>query len=232
MEIIKGINPVIEALSSNKNIEKLEIYKGINKKTISKILELASKKNIRVHYVDKRENNSQGVLVKVTEYNYYKDILEILEGTISKEKSIILILDQIQDPRNFGSIIRTAECFGVDAIIIQNRNNVKITETVVKTSTGAIEHVNISEVTNISDTINLLKKYGYLVFGAEASGKKHYTEFKYDGKIALVVGSEGKGIRHKVKESCDEILNIHLKGKINSLNVSVATGILLAEMSR
>ena len=149
-----------------------------------------------------------------------------------KPKSIVIILDQIQDPRNFGAIIRSAECFGVDGIVIQDRNSVRISETVVKSSTGAIEHVDIVQVTNIADTIDTLKKYGYFIYGAEADGTSNYYEEKYPEKICLVLGSEGKGMRKKVKDHCDKILSIPLKGKINSLNVSVANGILLAEMAK
>lgn len=232
MDIIKGINPVIEVLKNSENIEKLEIYKGVNKKTISKVLELASKRNIKIFYTEKRHENSQGVVVHISNYNYYKTLDEALEKTIIKKKSIILVLDQIQDPRNFGAIIRTAECFGIDFIVIQDRNSVKVNETVVKSSTGAIEYVDIVKVVNISDTIQKLQKYGYISYAAEANASKHYKEIEYGDKIVLVVGSEGKGIREKVRNTCDESINIHLKGKINSLNVSSATAILLAEMSK
>lgn len=231
MDIVKGINPVIEVLKSNDNIEKLEIYKGINKKTITKILELASKKNIKIFYTDKRHDNSQGVVVYVSNYDYYKSLDEVLEKSIIKKKSIVLILDQIQDPRNFGAIIRTAECFGIDFVVIQDRNSVKVNETVVKTAMGAIEYVDIVKVVNISDTIQKLQKYGYVAYAAEANAEKHYKDIEYGEKIVLVVGSEGKGIREKVRNTCDESINIHLKGEINSLNVSSATAILLAEMS-
>ena len=160
MEKIIGINPVIEVLKSDKNIEKLEVYKKIKKETIKEILNLASKRNIKIFYTDRRTENSQGVVVLVSEFDYYVDFTAFLEKLLKKEKSIVVVLDQVQDPRNFGAIIRSAECFGVDGIIIQDRNSVKVTETVVKSSTGAIEHVDIVKVTNISDTIDKLKKYG------------------------------------------------------------------------
>lgn len=232
MQKIIGINPVIEVLKSDKNIEKLEIYKGIKKDTIREILTLASRKNIKVFYTEKRIENSQGVSALISEFDYYVDMIEFLEKVLKKEKSIVVILDQIQDPRNFGAIIRSAECFGVDGIVIQDRNNVKVTETVVKSSTGAIEHVDIIKVTNISDTIDKFKKYGYTVYGAEADGEKYYYEEKYPNKLCLVLGSEGNGMRKKVREHCDKVVKIHLKGEINSLNVSVASGIILSEMSK
>ena len=232
MEKIVGINPVTEALKSDKNIEKIEIYKGIKKDTVKEILILASKRNIKVFYTDKRVEKSQGVMALVSEFDYYVEMMEFLEKVLKKDKSIVIILDQIQDPRNFGAIIRNAECFGADGIVIQDRNNVKVTETVVKSSTGAIEHVDIVKVTNIADTIDKFKKYGYTVYGAEADGESFYYEEKYSDKVCLVLGSEGNGMRKKVREHCDKIVKIHLKGQINSLNVSVAGGIILSEMAK
>lgn len=231
MEKIIGINPTIEALKSNKNIEKLEIFSGIKKEAIKDILKLASSKNIKIFYINKRENNTQGVVAYITEYDYYVTAEELLEKELQKEKSILVILDQIQDPRNFGAIIRSCECFGVAGIIIQNRNNVKVTDTVVKASVGAIEYVDIAQVTNISDTIDKLKKYGYFVYSTQADGQYHYQQVEYPNKVAIVLGNEGNGIRKKVREHCDTSLKIHLNGKINSLNVSVACGILLAKIS-
>ena len=232
MEKIIGMNSVLEVLRSDRNIEKLEIYKGIRKDTIKEILTLASRRNIKVFYTDRRTENSQGVVALVSEFDYYVDFIEFLEKVLRKDKSIVVILDQIQDPRNFGAIIRSAECFGVDGIVIQDRNNVKVTETVVKSSTGAIEHVDIIKVTNIADTIDKFKKYGYTVYGAEANGEKYYYEEDYSNKVCLVLGSEGNGMRKKVREHCDKIVKIHLKGQINSLNVSVAGGIILSEMAK
>ena len=232
MDKVIGINAVREILESDKNIEKIEVYKGLGKDKIRDILELASKRNIKVFYIDKRQDNSQGIAALISEYDYYQELNEFLEKVLRKPKSIVIILDQIQDPRNFGAIIRSAECFGVDGIVIQDRNSVRISETVVKSSTGAIEHVDIVQVTNIADTIDTLKKYGYFIYGAEADGTSNYYEEKYPEKICLVLGSEGKGMRKKVKDHCDKILSIPLKGKINSLNVSVANGILLAEMAK
>ena len=146
------------------------------------------------------------------------------------EKSIVLILDEIQDPRNFGALIRSAEVFGVKGIIIPERNAVRVNETVVKTSTGAIEHVDIVKVTNISEALLKLKKLDYWVYGAEGEGSKDYSKEKYPSRTALVLGSEGNGIRKKVKENCDVLIKIPMYGKISSLNVSVAGGIILSEI--
>lgn len=232
MEKIIGINPVFEALKAGKNIEKLEVFKGIKKDTIKDILKLASARNIKVFYKDKRENNSQGIVALISDYDVYKTLEEFLETELLKEKSVIMILDQIQDPRNFGAIIRSCECFGVKGIIIQDRNSVKVTETVVKSSVGAIEYVDIIKVTNISDTIDKLKKYGYFVYGSSSYADKLYNQITYPNKTVLVLGNEGSGMRKKVSEHCDENIKIHLMGEINSLNVSVAAGILLAEVTK
>ena len=230
MEKIIGINPVLEVLRSEKNVEKIEVYKRIKKDTIKEILNLASKRNIKIFYTDKRIDNSQGVIALVSEFDYYMDLSDFLGKVLAKDKSIVVILDQIQDPRNFGAIIRSAEVFKVDLIIIPERNSVRINETVVKTSTGAIEYVNISKVTNLSDTINKLKKLDYWVYGAAGEANINYNEEDYPNKVVLVLGNEGSGIRKKVREHCDKLVKIPMYGQINSLNVSVASGILLSRI--
>lgn len=198
MEKIIGINPVMEVLQNKeKTIEKLEIFKGAKDDKINKIKRLASERNIKIFYTDKKRENSQGVVVHVSDYDYYVDFGEFLEKIAPMEKSIVLILDEIQDPRNFGALIRSAEVFGVKGIIIPERNAVRINETVVKTSTGAIEYVDIVKVTNISDAISKLKKLDYWVYGAEGEGSKDYSQEKYPSRTALVLGSEGNGIRKK-----------------------------------
>ncbi len=233
MEKIIGLNPVTEALQNpDTNIEKIEVFKGLQNDKIGKIKNLASKRNIKIHYSDKRVENSQGVVAFISQYDYYLEFGAFLEKVAQDEKSIVLILDGVQDPRNFGAILRSAEIFGVKGIIIPERNSVKVNETVVKTSTGAIEHVDIVKVTNIAEAIQKLKKLDYWVYGAEGSGEKCYYEEKYPNRTALVMGGEGSGIRKKVKENCDILVSIPMYGKINSLNVSVAGGILLSEIAK
>lgn len=229
MERIIGINPVTEALlNKENNIEKLELYKGLKEDTVKKIKELASKRNIKIFYTGKKIDNSQGVAIYISNHDYYVEQQDAFENLDTREKSIVLILDEIQDPRNFGAIIRSAEVFNVDLIIIPERNSVRINETVVKTSTGAIEYVKITKVTNLSDTINKLKRIGFWVYGAAGEATIDYNLETYPNKIALVLGNEGTGIRKKVREHCDKLIKIPMYGKINSLNVSVATGILLS----
>jgi len=233
MEKIIGINAVTEVLQNpEKNIEKLEIFKGAKVERLGLIKKLASKRNIKIHTTDKRIENSQGVVAFISQYDYYVQFGAFLEKIAGKEKSIVLILDGVQDPRNFGALIRSAEIFGVSAIIIPERNSVKINETVVKTSTGAIEYVDIVKVKNISEAMQQLKKLDFWVYGADGAGEKYYHEEKYPNKTAIVMGSEGFGIRKKVKENCDILVKIPMHGKINSLNVSVAGGILLSEVSK
>ncbi|MGL4954678.1 MAG: 23S rRNA (guanosine(2251)-2'-O)-methyltransferase RlmB [Cetobacterium sp.] len=233
MEKVIGINPVIELLENkSNNIEKIEIFKGMREEKLGKLKALASARNIKIFQVAKKEENSQGVVALLNDYDYYKDLGEFIERIAKDEKSIVLILDGVQDPRNFGAIIRSAEIFGVKGIIIPERNSVKINETVIKTSTGAIEHVDIIKVTNISDAIEKLKKLDFWVYGAEGSGTKFYHQEKYPNKTALVLGIEGDGIRKKVKENCDILVKIPMHGKINSLNVSVAGGIILSEIAK
>lgn len=232
MEKLIGINPVTEALRSKKEIEYIEIFKGTKEEKIKEIKNLASRLNVKIKKTDKREENSQGVVAYINDYDYYMDFGEFQERIASENRSLILALDGIQDPRNFGAIIRSAETFGISGIIIPERRSVRINETVIKTSTGAIEHVPIVKVTNLNRALETLKKLDCWVYGAEADGEKLYYEEKYPAKSVLVLGSEGFGIRQKVKEQCDILVKIPLKGKINSLNVSVAGGILLAEMSK
>ncbi|MGL4863444.1 MAG: TrmH family RNA methyltransferase, partial [Cetobacterium sp.] len=150
MEKVIGINPVIELLQNkSNNIEKIEIFKGMREEKLGKLKALASARNIKIFQVGKKEENSQGVVAYLSDYDYYIELGEFIEKIARDEKSIVLILDGVQDPRNFGAIIRSAEIFGVKGIIIPERNSVKINETVIKTSTGAIEHVDIVKVTNI-----------------------------------------------------------------------------------
>lgn len=233
MERVIGINPVLEVLQNReKTIEKLEVYKGVRGEVLQKIQRLASERNIKIFYTNKKIENSQGFCIFLTDYDYYREFDEILENMARKSQSIILILDEIQDPRNFGALIRSAEVFGVDAIIIPERNSVRINETVVKTSTGAIEYIPIVKVTNLSNTIEKLKKIDYWVYGAAGEAESSSAEEQYPQKVVLVLGNEGTGLRKKVREYCDKLIKIPMRGKINSLNVSVAGGILLSEIAK
>ncbi len=231
MKKIIGINPVIEALSNKENnIEKLELYKGNKDETVKKIKELASKRNVKIFYTNKKFENSQGVTLYISDYDYYLESSEIFEFLSKKTKSLVLILDEIQDPRNLGAIIRSAEVFGADLIILPERNSVRVNETVIKTSAGAIEYVKIAKVVNLSETIKKLKKLDYWVYGAAGEGAENYHEQNFPERVALVLGNEGSGMRKKVREHCDMLIKIPMYGKINSLNVSVAAGIIMSRI--
>lgn len=234
-----GRNPVLEILKTDKEIEKILVAKGQLKGSINKIVALAKDMNIVVQYVDKKKldqvsqgGNHQGVAALISPYRY-SSMDEILNKAKKlQEPPFLLILDGIEDPYNLGSIIRTAECSGVHGIIIPKRRSAHVTETVYKSSAGAVEHMLIAKVNNLSNTIDELKEKGLWIYGAHMEGKDKYFEVDLTGAVALVIGSEGKGISRFVKEKCDFLLNIPMVGKISSLNASNAASILMYEVVR
>jgi len=163
----------------------------------------------------------------------YQDLPDLLEIAASKkEPPFILVLDGIEDPHNFGAILRTAEAAGAHGVVIRKRRQVQVTETVMKVSTGAARTVAVARVPNIAEAISYLKEQGIVVTGVEIDGKRYYNEADFTGPAALVIGSEGEGLSRLVKERCDEVVRIPMRGRINSLNASVATGIALFEVVR
>ncbi|MEK6600176.1 MAG: 23S rRNA (guanosine(2251)-2'-O)-methyltransferase RlmB [Deltaproteobacteria bacterium] len=240
MRIIYGINPLTEALKSHPEYFKdILIAHGRTGHEVEKIIKLAGQHSIKYRIVQKGDIESlagtlhhQGVAAILSELKY-ADVEDILERwRLSEEKAIILILDCIQDPQNLGSLIRTANAAAVHGVIIPKDRATEVTPTVVKASAGAIEHILISRVTNIADTITKLKNTGIWVIGIEADGKEDIYSFDMDTDLAIVIGSEGKGIRRLVKEKCDVCLSIPMKGNISSLNASVAGGVALFEVLR
>lgn len=233
---IKGRNAVREALRSNTNILKIMASNSSNDKVLFDILSLAKNKGIKVQMVDvkvldKECENHQGIIAFTSEFNYctVDDILDVAraKGT----SNFILILDGVEDPHNFGSIIRVAECLGVDGIIISKNRACPVTDTVAKVSAGAIEHVKIAKVTNINTEIEKLKEKNIWVYACELGGED-LDKTDLSGNIAIVVGSEGKGVSSLTRKLCDGIVSMEMYGKVNSLNVSVATGIVLYEAVR
>jgi 23S rRNA (guanosine2251-2'-O)-methyltransferase len=224
---VYGKNSVKELLNSEKKINKAIIYNNFNDNDIILFLK---KNNIHIEYKDKKEldnivsGNHQGIIVDVEDYKYYE--LDAMLNKINKEKPLLLIMDHIQDPHNLGAIIRTAEAAGVDGIIITKDRCVEVNSTVIRTSVGAADYVPICMVTNLNNAINKLKDNGYWIIGADMDGI-NYRQQDYNMPIALVIGSEGKGISELIKKSCDFIVSIPMKGKINSLNASVAAGIII-----
>ncbi|MFV0380018.1 MAG: 23S rRNA (guanosine(2251)-2'-O)-methyltransferase RlmB [Anaerorhabdus sp.] len=229
-EIIYGKNSIKDILNSNK-IQKLYLSKNHQDfykkaKQLKIAVEIVDNK-----FLDKMVNNAnhQGMVAKVDDYKL-SSVEEILSGIPDNELGFIVILDEISDPHNFGAIIRSALGAGVHGIIIKKHNSCKLNGTVAKVSAGAIEHMPVSEVTNISSTIKLLKERGYWIYGADAHKSSDYRLPKYDTPIVLVIGSEGKGITRLVKEHCDVFVHLPMGKNLESLNASVASGILMYEI--
>ena len=231
---IEGRNSVLELLESGKDINKIYVTRGEKHGSINKILGIAKERKIIVVEKDKRqmdeisqEENYQGVIAIVPPFEYV-EISDILNKAKEKnEDPFVLILDGIEDPHNLGSIIRTAETAGVHGIIIPKRRAASVNSTVNKTSAGAVEHMKIARVTNISDSIEELKKAGLWICGTDINAEKYYYNQDLTGPLGIVIGNEGKGISEKVKKNCDFNVKIPMKGKITSLNASVSTGIIV-----
>ena len=234
---VEGRNSVLELLESGKDIKKLYIADGEKHGSIHKIIALAKERKVVINKVDKykldrmsQTENHQGVIAIVPPYEYC-DVDDILELAKSKnEKAFILILDGIEDPHNLGSIIRTAETAGVHGIIIPKRRAAAVNSTVSKVSAGAVEHMKIARVNNINETIKYLKENDIWVCGTDMNTDTYYYEQDYKMPIAIVIGSEGFGMSRLVKENCDFLVKIPMKGKITSLNASVSAGIVMYEV--
>lgn len=236
-DLIEGRNAVIEALKSDRTIEQIFVAKGDVEGSINLVLALARDKHIVVKEVDRKKldsmsisNAHQGVIAIVTPYKYFEveDMLKLAEE--KNEKPFIIILDEIEDPHNFGAIIRSAEVCGAHGIIIPKRRNVGITPVVYKSSAGAIEHMKIAKVTNINTAIDELKDRGIWIYGADMDGESYCFDVDFSGALALVIGSEGKGVSKLTKSKCDVLTKIPMVGSINSLNASVAGGIMMYEI--
>lgn len=236
--IIYGRNPVREAFRSGKTVEKLYLVKGEPDMQLSQIFGLAKDRKIPVSYIDHRAmeqiaggGNHQGVAAQITDFEYCSvdDIIALAEE--HGEKLLIVLLDGITDPHNLGAIIRSAECFGAHGIVIPKHRSVSVNDTVVKVASGATEHMLVAKVTNINDTIRELKERNVWVYACAFDGKPpKCADFK--DNTAIVVGSEGDGIKRLTKELCDDTVTIPEFGKINSLNASVAAGVVLYEAAR
>lgn len=234
---IEGRNPVMEALKSGRSINKIFISKGDKEGSINQIIAIGKDKGVVIQEVDRARldimstsHNHQGVIAFVAAKDYVEvdEILEIAEA--SGKPPFIIILDEIADAHNLGSILRTANAAGAHGVIIPKRRAVGLTATVAKASAGAIEYVPVARVTNISQTIDLLKKKNIWVVGTDSTGEKPYYKHDLKGPIALVIGSEGEGIGKLVRESCDFIVNIPMLGQISSLNAAVAGAIVMYEI--
>ena len=233
---IEGTNSVIALLESKKDINKILIAKGEKHGSIHKIIAMAKEQKVIIKEVEKNKlqqlsqtENAQGVIAIVPPFQY-SEVDEILEEAKKrKEDPFILILDGIEDPHNLGSIIRTAETAGVHGIIIPKRRSALVNSTVSKVSAGAVEYMKIAKVNNITETLKKLKQEGIWICGTDINTKIQYDKQDFTGPIAIIIGSEGFGISRLVKENCDFLVKIPMKGKVTSLNASVSTGIILYE---
>ncbi len=238
INLLEGRNPVLEALKAGREIDKLFIQKGAAEGSIRQIIAMAKEKNILIKEVDRRKldqlsvtQGHQGVIASVAMYKYY-EVNEILQiAADKKEDPFIIILDEITDNANLGSILRIADAAGVHGIIIPKRRSASLTPVIAKTSAGAIEYVPVAKVTNLAQTIDSLKKSGLWVVGAEMAGSTYYKK-DLTGPIALVIGSEGEGLGRLVKDKCDFLVSIPMKGKISSLNAAVSAGVIVYEVNK
>lgn len=237
-EFILGKNPVLEALKSGRAINKIMVSEHLQHKASQNIHSLAKEKGIQVQKVPKKkldqlvDGNHQGVVASVAAYEY-SEMEDIFQKASEKgEAPFILLLDEIEDPHNLGSILRTADASGVHGVIIPKRRSVGLTGTVAKTSTGAIEYIPVVRVTNLARTIDDLKQENVWVVGTDAKGEEDYRQLQGDMPIALVIGSEGKGISRLVKEKCDWTVRLPMVGQVTSLNASVSASLLMYEVHR
>ena len=232
----EGRNAVAELLKTDKNIDKILMEKGAQG-SLSVIFAEARKRNIRVQFADRavldKESESrrhQGVIAYTTDYEYF-ELEDIVAAKKSAEGGFIVLCDGIEDVHNLGSILRVAECAGADGVVIPKAGSAVVTESVVRISAGAAEHVKVAKVPNLGNAVETLKKNGYWVYALEAGGEEIYAE-DFSGNVALVVGGEDSGVRRLTKQRCDKVLSIPLQGQVNSLNASVALGIAAYEVVR
>ena len=230
----EGRNAVIELLKTDKNIDKIILEKGAQG-SLGLIFAQARKKGVRVQFVDKRAldkesetHRHQGVIAFTTDYEYFE-----LEDVIANKKSdkggFVVLCDGIEDVHNLGSIIRVAECAGADGVVITRSGCASVTESVVRISAGAAEHMKVAKVANLNQAVETLQKNGYWVYALEAGGENIYEQ-NFAGNVALVVGGEDSGVKRLTKEKCDKVISLPLQGKVNSLNASVALGISAYEV--
>lgn len=229
--LVYGRNVARDLLKNNKNVKKVFLQDNFNDKEIISLIENA---NLSVEYRSKREIDDladgvhQGIILSIPDYKYY-DLSSIIN---SDKDDVIVILDHLEDSHNFGAIIRTCEAAGIHSIIISHDRQVQVNSTVMKTSVGTLDNVNIVSVSNIANSIDVLKNNGYWIVGTSLDNSVDYREIDYSGKIALIIGNECNGISNLVSKKCDFLAKIPMYGKTNSLNASVAAGIMIYEVIR
>lgn len=238
--IIAGRKPVMEALRAGTGIEKIVFLLGVQGSVIEEIRQTAQRSKVPVSQASRQEfrelasdATTQGVVAIVRDVKKFVGIDEIVQRAEARgEKPLILLLDGIEDPQNLGALVRTAECAGVHGVVIPKHHAASVTSAVVKASAGATEHMAMSEVTNIVNTLDELKERGFWTAGVALDGDIPYTAFDYTTPAAIVVGNEGKGIRRLVREHCDRLVRIPMYGAIESLNASVAGALVMYEAAK
>ncbi len=233
---VEGRNSIYELLKTDKEIDKILVQKDLKDDASKRLINVIKSKKVKIQLVDKylieKESDgkrSQGFIAYTSDYKYF-DIEDIIESAKEKD-GFIVILNEVLDPHNLGSIIRVCECAGVDGIIISKDRSASVNDTVMRVSSGALNHVKVARVTNVNNAIDTLKENGYWVYGAEANGSEIYST-NLKGKLCLVIGGEDSGVKRLTKEKCDGIISIPMFGKVNSLNASVACGIAVYEAVR
>ncbi|GGE26095.1 23S rRNA (guanosine(2251)-2'-O)-methyltransferase RlmB [Streptococcus himalayensis] len=235
-DIVYGVHAVTESLLANTG-NKLYIQEDLRGKNVDKVKQLAAEKKVSISWTPKKTLQEmtegavhQGFVLRVSEFAY-SDLQTILKKAEQESNPLLLILDGLTDPHNLGSILRTADATNVTGVIIPKHRAVGVTPVVSKTSTGAVEHIPIARVTNLSQTLDTLKAQGFWIFGTDMNGTPS-TKWNTAGKLALIIGNEGKGISANIKKQVDEMITIPMSGHVQSLNASVAAAILMYEVYR
>lgn len=233
---VEGRNSVYELLKTDKEIDKILVQRDLKDDASKRLINVIKSKKVKIQSVDKyvlekesESGRSQGFIAFVSDYKYF-DLGDIIDGAKDKD-GFIVVLNEVLDPHNLGSIIRVCECAGVDGIVISKDRSASVSDTVMRISEGALNHVKVARVVNINAAIEKVKKEGYWVYGAELNGGDIYKT-DLSGKICLVIGGEDSGIKQLTKSKCDGIITIPMLGKVNSLNASVACGIAVYEVVR
>ncbi|MDD2212057.1 MAG: 23S rRNA (guanosine(2251)-2'-O)-methyltransferase RlmB [Clostridia bacterium] len=239
VEFIAGKNPVLEALQAGRPLSKILLAQGLKQSSVKEIMSLARTRQIPYQFVARERLDSlvpgnihQGIVAQAGAKEYV-DWEEIVEKALQKGTDpFLVLLDGLEDPRNLGAILRTAEAVGVDGVIIPKHRSVSLTAAVARSSAGAVEYVPVARVPNLPLIMDRLKEKGYWIVGTDSQAEQKYFEADLKGPLAVVLGSEGKGLGKLVKEKCDFLVSIPMLGQVNSLNVSVAGALLFYEIIR
>jgi 23S rRNA (guanosine2251-2'-O)-methyltransferase len=234
---IFGKHAVLEAASAGRDMEKVWLAEGMKKKSVEDLVRQLEDQKVPYHWVPRSKldqvaenQNHQGVAAQVSSYQYVSVEQIVANAKQKGEQPFLLLLDGIVDPHNLGTVLRTADATGVHGVIIPKRRAVGLTATVAKTSAGAIEYVPVAKVTNMNRTAEYLKSQGVWLVGTDGESKQSYETVDYDMPVALVIGNEGQGISQQLKKKCDFLVRLPMKGRVSSLNASVATGVMLYQV--